>query len=508
MPAPTTAMMYAGQDLAQIQKWIEGQKLKAPAMKDAPPFYRNLEAALDERRAGHNLVTLHRFEHKVDFSSNDFLSLATSGMLREAFLKELERNPDFAVGSTGSRISDGNNAYMESVESQIAMFHGAETALMVSSGYDANCAIFSAVPRPGDAIVYDELIHAGVHDGMKTSLAATQVPFKHNSADSLRETLVSLKESQSLIRQGTRCVLIAVEAVYSMDGDVTPLAEIVQVVKDIFPAGNAQIVIDEAHSTRLVGKNGRGLVCALGLEKEIAIRLHTYGKGLGAIGGMFDFASPRTGRNARYRRLFFGRLTRVPLIAAILANSTVLNTLLKLCSARHIHDGAIVSNARGDPRRLQDRVQHLVRRFCENIEADAAWDEAVTAGICSMPVSHDVESRPFVTQFLPVWTRQGQNYFLTMHLHGDGYTAIPIDPPVVPRGTGRVRLIIHAGNTDEEVQGLAASICRWAREMLDIQESKTPGNEMPSAMRKVYGLAQAVDVHGLDPSKLAANPFE
>ncbi|POR37430.1 Putative 8-amino-7-oxononanoate synthase [Tolypocladium paradoxum] len=483
--------MYAGQDLTQIRKWLGGQKLKAPTMKDAPPFYRNLEAALDERRAGHNLVTLHRFEHKVDFSSNDFLSLATSGMLRKAFLEELERNPDFAVGSAGSRISDGNNAYIESVEGQIARFHGAEAALLVSSGYDANCAIFSAVPRPGDAIVYDELIHASVHDGMKTSLASTQIPFKHNSADSLRETLVSLKESQSLIRQGTRCVLVAVEAVYSMDGDVTPLAEIVEVVKDLFPDGNAQIVIDEAHSTGLVGKNGRGLVCALGLEKEtqIAIRLHTYGKGLGTTG------------------------------AAICANSTVLNTLLNFArpviyttapsfpTLAAIRAGYNLMES-GETQKLQDRVQYLVRHFCESIEADPAWDEAVNAGICSIPVSQDLESRSFVTQFLPVWTRQGQNYFLTMHLHGDGYTAIPIDPPVVPRGTGRVRLIIHAGNTEDEVEGLAASICRWAQEMLDIQESKTPGNEIPSAMRKVYGLAQAADGQGLDPSKLAANPVE
>lgn len=274
-------------DLSQIQKWLQGQKPKAHAMKDASPFLRNLEVALDQRRADHSLLTLHRFEHEVDFSSNDFLSLATSGLLREAFLKELAHNPDFAVGSTASRISDGNNDYLESTEQQIAEFHGAQAALLMGSGYDANCAIFSAVPRPGDAVVYDELIHASVHDGLKSSLASTQLPFKHNSAEGLREVLVHLKKSQSLIRDGSRCVLVAVESVYSMDGDVTPLVEIVEVVKDVFPAGNAQVIVDEAHSTGLLGKNGRGLVCELGLEKEVAIRLHTYGKGLGATGGRF-----------------------------------------------------------------------------------------------------------------------------------------------------------------------------------------------------------------------------
>ncbi|KAL3956788.1 hypothetical protein ACCO45_009634 [Purpureocillium lilacinum] len=486
MPVSTSTSMYAGQDLSQIQKWVASQKLKAPTMKNAPLFYRNLEAALDERRAGHNLVTLHRFEHKVDFSSNDFLSLATSGLLREAFLEELDRNPDFEVGSTGSRISDGNNAYLEDLERQIADFHGAEGSLIVGSGYDANCAIFSAVPRPGDVIVYDELIHASVHDGMKASLATNQIPFKHNSADSLRETLIALKEAQPLIRQGTRCVLIGVEAVYSMDGDVTPLAEIVEVVRDIFPNGNAQIIIDEAHSTGLVGENGRGLVSALGLEKEIAIRLHTYGKGLGTTG------------------------------AAILANSTVLNTLINFArpviytTAPSFPMLAAIRAAynlmeTGQTQKLQARVQHLVRHFCETIEADTDWQDAVDTGICSIPVSEDIEARPFVTQFLPVWTRQGQNYFLTMHLHGDGFTAIPIDPPVVPRGTGRLFML---ETPRREVEGLAASICRWAREMLDIQQSKTPGNEIPSAMRKVYGLAQAANVQKMDLSQLAANPFE
>ncbi|KAJ6442337.1 class II aminotransferase/8-amino-7-oxononanoate synthase [Purpureocillium lavendulum] len=405
MPVSTSTTMYAGQDLSQIQKWVLAQKLKSPAMKGAPLFYRNLEAALDERRAGHNLVTTHRFEHKVDFSSNDFLSLATSGILREAFLEELDRNPGFEVGSTGSRISDGNNSYVEELEAQIAKFHGAESALVVGSGYDANCAIFSAVPRPGDVIVYDELIHASVHDGMKASLATSQMPFKHNSAESLRETLVELKESNTLIRQGSRCVLIAVEAVYSMDGDVTPLADIVETIDDIFPNGNAQIVIDEAHSTGLVGENGRGLVCALGLEDKIAIRLHTYGKGLGTTG------------------------------AAILANATVISTLLNFArpviyttapsfpmlaairAGYNLMESGHIQKASRD--RLQDRVQHLVRHFCETIEADANWGEAVDAGICSIPVSEDIDARPLmIAQEITFGT--GSVYFLRRSGHFDG----------------------------------------------------------------------------------------
>ncbi|KAF4447674.1 class II aminotransferase/8-amino-7-oxononanoate synthase [Fusarium austroafricanum] len=480
---------YMGQDLGQIRKWLEGQKPKAHTMKDASPFHRNLEVALDQRRADHSLLTLHRFEHKVDFSSNDFLSLATSGLLRDAFLEELKANPDFAVGSTASRIADGNNAYMEAVEKQIADFHGAEGALLVGSGYDGNCAIFSAVPRPGDVIVYDELIHASAHDGMKSSLAATQIPFKHNDAEALREVLVELKKSQSLIRDGSRCVLVAVESVYSMDGDVTPLAEIVAVVEEIFPTGNAQIIIDEAHSTGLLGENGRGLVCELGLEKSVAIRLHTYGKGLGTTGAAI-LASPSvldTLLNFA-RPIIFTTAPSFPMVAAIRAGYDLMES--------------------GRTQQLQERVQKLVRMFCDIIKESDIWQDAVDSGICSIPVSEDVESRSFVTQFLPVWTRQGQNYFLTMHLHRDGFNATPIDPPVVPRGTGRVRLIIHAGNTDEEVQGLASSLIDWAQEMLDIQDGQTGGTEVPSAMREVYKLAAVANVKELDPSRMAVNSFE
>lgn len=137
----------------------------------------------------------------------------------------------------------------------------------------------------GDAIMYDELIHASVHDGMKESLALCRMSFRHNDPESLYEFLLAVRESQPLVRQGACSVLISVESVYSMDGDVCPLRELVEVAKKVFPGGNAQFVIDEAHSTGVLGSKGASLVCALGLEKEIAIRMHTFGKALASTGG-------------------------------------------------------------------------------------------------------------------------------------------------------------------------------------------------------------------------------
>ena len=258
-------------------------------MKSAPVFYRNLEEALDVRRRDHGLhtikINLWQDGDAVDFSSNDTLSLGASGVLRAEFAHELECHPDIPPGAGSSRVMDGNYAYLEQVEDEIAQFHGAEAGLIMGSGFEANLAIFAAIPRPGDAIVYDELVHASTHDGMLHSQALTRVPFRHNDVDSFRDVMMSICDSQPLIRQGKRCVIVAVESFYSMDGDVCPLSELIEAAKEIFPDGNAQFLMDEAHSTGVVGPKGAGLVCELGLEKEVAIRLHTFGKALSASGG-------------------------------------------------------------------------------------------------------------------------------------------------------------------------------------------------------------------------------
>lgn len=258
--------------------------------KDAASvFYRNLEQELDVRRTDQNLLnTRTRPPTAVDFSSNDVLSMSTTGLLREAFLQELALHPDFKVGASGSRVLDGNTEYIETVEREIADFHKAESAILVNSGYEGNGAIFAVIPRAGDVIVYDELMHASVHDGMKDCQARTRLAFRHNDVDALYDTLVSVQESQPQIAQGKRTVLVAIETVYSMDGDICPLREMIQSALEAIPLGNIQFLVDEAHSTGVLGPKGAGIVADLGLEKHpnIAIRMHTFGKAMGSTGGM------------------------------------------------------------------------------------------------------------------------------------------------------------------------------------------------------------------------------
>lgn len=254
-------------------------------MKTASVFYRNLEEELDVTRAQQNCAMLHHKDVPSDFASCDVLAFGTSGLLRKAFLEELAKYPDFQLGSHGSRLLDGNSDYIEKLERDVANYHGAEEALIVTSGGVANEAIFETIPRPGDAVVYDELIHTSIHEGLKHSLVMCKKAFRHNDVDSFIEVLTDVRNSQPQIRSGKRSVIVSVESFYSMDGDVCPLPELIQAAKEIFPEGQAQFIIDEAHSSGTLGPNGAGFVSALGLEKEVAVRMHTFGKALSSSGG-------------------------------------------------------------------------------------------------------------------------------------------------------------------------------------------------------------------------------
>ena len=242
---------------------------------------------LAKRQAQSRLRRLTISPHgSADFSSNDYLGLSKCPDLRTLFLQELAKDPLFPFGSGGSRLLDGNSIYAEQLEEDIAAFHGAPAGLLFNSGFDANAGLFSCVPQPTDLVIYDEYIHASVHEGMRLSRTESRVPFKHNSVDELQKILAFQIAQDQEIEAGRRGVFIAVEAVYSMDGDVAPLSEIVDIVKRLVPRKNGFIIVDEAHSTGIFGLGGRGLVSELGLEDQIFARLHTFGKALSCSGGM------------------------------------------------------------------------------------------------------------------------------------------------------------------------------------------------------------------------------
>lgn len=270
-----------------LSAWHLDTKSKVSKPASASVFYRNLEQVLNQRREAGNLLRIPKGEETgdgVDLVSADFLSLSAGGVMRTLYLEEEARHPEFLMSHGSTRLMS-DSAYATATEEEVAALHGAETALLFRSGWDANSAILTAVPRPGDALLHDELVHASLHDGMQLSLASSRAAFAHNDVDDFRARLMAIRDAQPLVRDAARCVLVVVESEYSMEGDVTPLTDLVAVAAEVLPHGNAQFIVDEAHSTGTMGRLGTGLVSSLGLEKEIAIRMHSFTKGLACCGG-------------------------------------------------------------------------------------------------------------------------------------------------------------------------------------------------------------------------------
>lgn len=224
-----------------------------------------LQRKLDERIARQSLRSLHLSEGMVDFCSNDYLGIARQHLLKPS------AGTDWATGSTGSRLLAGHYPLLQETEEQVAAFHEAATALIYNSGYDANLGLLSSVPQKGDTILYDQLSHASIRDGIRLSFAQS-FSFGHNDINDLRKK----------IQQATGTIFIVTESVFSMDGDICPLNELVEIAH----AHNAHLVIDEAHATGVIGKRGEGLVQQLGLQSKIFARVHTFGKACGCHGAV------------------------------------------------------------------------------------------------------------------------------------------------------------------------------------------------------------------------------
>ena len=218
------------------------------------------------------LRSLKHCKGMVDFCSNDYLGLSVSKELHERVLESFSQIGK--SGSGGSRLLSCNHPLMENLEIQLKDFHQADSALLFNSGYDANLSIFGCIPQRGDLVLYDSLVHASIHDGMRICKAETKA-FKHNDSEALKQLL----DANSSINGQ---VFVAVESLYSMDGDLAPLSEIANLCQKF----SAALIVDEAHATGVFGHNGVGRVQELNLQNKIFARLHTFGKAIGGHGAV------------------------------------------------------------------------------------------------------------------------------------------------------------------------------------------------------------------------------
>ena len=233
-------------------------------------FPKNLSAKLEIRKQNNSLRQLPLSNKLIDFASNDYLGLSKSETIFQETHQYLVDNDSIKNGATGSRLLSGNHKLYPETENYIAQFHKSESALIFNSGYDANVGFFSSLPQKGDLILYDELCHASIRDGIQLANAKAY-KFNHNDFEDLEKLI---------LRNQNSVIYIVTESVFSMDGDCPNLEELFSVSTK----HKCYLVVDEAHALGVFGSKGEGFVQMLGLEDHVFARIMTFGKGLGCHG--------------------------------------------------------------------------------------------------------------------------------------------------------------------------------------------------------------------------------
>lgn len=337
----------------------------------------------------------------VDFTSNDYLGLARHPQVVEAAREALRQ---CGAGGRASRLLGGGSVFDERAESALARWLGAESALMFPSGYQANVGVVQALIGPGDTLLSDELNHASLIDAARVSRARVVV-FRHGDVEDLERKLVALDASER--------VLVATESVFSMDGDLAPLAEIARVAR----ARGAWLLVDEAHAIGVIGPRGAGAWAALPRELDdvLAARIVTGGKALGVSGAfVVGRASLREHLIQHARALVFTTAVS-PAVSGALCASIELAQRADSARAKVARLARALALALGAPPPAGAIVPVSIGSEARALQAGAAAREA-------------------------------------------GLDLRAVRPPTVPRGTSRLRLVCHEFNHEAELERLLAAV--------------------------------------------------
>lgn len=356
--------------------------------------------------------------------SNNYLGLANHPRVREAAAEAAMR---WGIGAGASRLVSGTMTIHRRLEERLAAFKGSESCVLFGSGYLANLGAIGALAGPGDAVFSDELNHASIVDGCRCSRARVYV-YRHLDTEHLDWSLRR--------HRGDGRRLIATDSVFSMDGDLAPLAEIVELAR----THRARVLVDEAHATGALGRGGRGAVAQAGLEEEIDVLVGTLGKALGSYGAYVCAGEEMV----RYlvntaRSLIFSTAPAPPSVAGALA-------ALDLVEQRPHRVARLRSHARSLRRALAaegfavaDDDMHIVPLI--------VGDERNAMALCQGALER-------------------------------GVFAQAIRPPSVPAGTARLRLTVMASHTPAELRRGARALGEAARALgLEPSELRAPAAE-------------------------------
>ena len=373
-------------------------------------FPQKLTNKLLQRKDNQSLRELGESNNLIDFSSNDYLGFAKSDVIFEKTHQFLIENNLKNNGATGSRLLSGNHNLYAEVEKELSKVHASEAVLVFNSGYDANIGFFSSIAQRGDIILYDELIHASIRDGIQLSNAKSY-KFKHNDLESLEEQII--KQTQ----KDNQDIYVVTESVFSMDGDSPDLIAMSTVCK----AHNAFFIVDEAHA---VGVFNSGLIEKHKLENDVFARIITFGKALGCHGAAI------LGSNELKQYL------------VNFARSFVYTTGLSPHSLATVQF-AYKELANGKSReKLQENIQFFkeeVNRLNLNfIESNSAIHCCVISG------NEKVKK-------------------IAKKIQDRGFDVKPILSPTVIKGEERLRFCLHSYNSTEEITNVLENLVTFVR---------------------------------------------
>lgn len=342
----------------------------------------------------------------LDFSSNDYLGLANSDALRSVVEAAIARG--VAIGAGGSRLLRGNDPEHEALEAEAAAFFGAESCLYFGGGFVANTAIFATLPQRGDLIVHDELIHASVHDGARASKAEAHAA-RHNDAGDFDAVIKRWRAAGNTGRPW-----LAVESLYSMDGDTAPLDDLIDVAR----RHDGVLVIDEAHATGVLGAGGRGLGSHLEGADDL-VSLHTCGKALGVTGALVLLPQVMRDFLVNRGRAFIYATAPSPLMAAAVRGA------LRLVES--------------EPER-RERHARLVAFASHEIETRCG---VRTSGSHIVPVVLGADERAVS---------------VAKRLQEAGFDIRAVRPPTVPENTARLRISLTLNVTEAQASAMVGAL--------------------------------------------------
>ena len=392
-------------------------------MKNFPD---NLRLKLQNREQNHAFRQLSSANDRIDFASNDYLGFAQSkNIFDQAHQLLLDQN--LAInGATGSRLISGNHPLYEETESFIANFHHSESALLFNSGYDANIGFFSAVPQRNDIILYDELCHASIRDGIKLSNAKSY-KFAHNDTEDLEKSIIRLQGENPPIPTSNQqpTIYVITESVFSMDGD-SPNLESIATMAERY---QCLLIVDEAHALGVFGKQstagGEGLMQQLNLEDKVFARTMTFGKGLGCHGAAILGSNLLKDYLINFARSFIYTTGLPPHSVATI-----------LTAYKHLQTNT------SQIEKLRDNILHFsqIKNQLGLKQIFVHGKSAIQSAI--LPGNESVKQ-------------------LASQLQEKGFEVKAILSPTVPEGQERLRICLHSYNSTEEISNVLSLLATF-----------------------------------------------